>query len=227
MTSFIICSIDPVKFRFITMAIAQRMAGRPHEIIGIHDARSMCEGYNRGIARAVGEHLVFCHDDIDILSPDFSDRLAIGLAAYDIVGVAGTDRLVDSCGPAPVRRTCSGTSSHSVPDEDMLLVDQYGVPASHHPEHPGAGRGVHRGAAVGPGEGAIRRGDVSTTVTSTTSTSPSARTWPGFGWRSAATSSSSTPPSARSTSNGRRMHSCSCISTARAWRSARSGTSSI
>ena len=127
-TSFIICSIDPAKFRFISMAIAQRMAGQPHEIIGIHDARNMCEGYNRGVARAVGEHLVFCHDDIDILSPDFSHRLAIGLASYDVVGVAGTDRLVDflwnRAGPPHI----FGHVMHYLADQDLLLVHVYGVP---------------------------------------------------------------------------------------------------
>jgi hypothetical protein len=128
MTSFIICSIDPGKFRFISLAIAQRMAGKPHEIVGIHDARSMCEGYNRGVARAVGEHLVFCHDDIDLLSPDFAARLALGLESHDIIGVAGTDCLIGAtwtfAGPPHI----FGQVAHYLADAGCYRVEQYGVP---------------------------------------------------------------------------------------------------
>jgi glycosyltransferase involved in cell wall biosynthesis len=128
MTSFIICSIDPMKFRFISMAIAQRMAGVPHEIVGIHDARSMCEGYNRGIARAKGEHLVFCHDDIDLLSPEFSRRLAIGLEQYDLVGVAGTDRLIAATWTIAGPPHIFGQVAHYHPDAGNYVIDQYGIP---------------------------------------------------------------------------------------------------
>jgi len=38
--------------------------------------------------------LVFSHDDIEILSPDFGERLAGHLGRHDIVGVAGTTRLI-------------------------------------------------------------------------------------------------------------------------------------
>ena len=110
------------------MAIAQRMAGEPHEIIGIHDARSMCEGYNRGMARAVGEHFVFCHDDIDLLGGDFSQRLAAGLAAYDVVGVAGTDRLIDPVWTASGPPHIFGQVAHFLAQENCYAIDQYGIP---------------------------------------------------------------------------------------------------
>src|SRR5688572_18782910 len=128
-TSFIICSIDAAKFEAVTRAIGQRMAGEPHEIIGIHDARGICEGYNRGAARAVGERLVFCHDDIDLLGDDFSRRLAAGLAAYDLIGVAGTDKLVAaswlSAGPPHI----FGQVAHVLTDPGGgYMIDQYGIP---------------------------------------------------------------------------------------------------
>ena len=94
MTSFIICSIDPQKFRDVSQNIRQRMASSPHEIIGVHDAKSMCEGYNRAIEHAKGARLVFCHDDIEILSPDFAAKLDRHLSRFDLVGVAGTDRVI-------------------------------------------------------------------------------------------------------------------------------------
>lgn len=94
MTSFIICSIDQQKFRDVFANIRQLMGSSPHEIIGVHDAKSMCEGYNRAIKVAKGERLVFCHDDIEILSSDFAAKLDSHLSRFDLVGVAGTDRVI-------------------------------------------------------------------------------------------------------------------------------------
>ena len=75
MISVILCSIDPGKFAAVSKNLADRMADAPFEIIGIHDARSLAEGYNRGIAQSSGEILVFCHDDIEIITPDFNARI--------------------------------------------------------------------------------------------------------------------------------------------------------
>jgi GT2 family glycosyltransferase len=61
-------------------------------LIHVADARSLCEGYNRGVVRARGEILVFCHDDITILCPDFASRLRTRLASFDLLGVAGSTR---------------------------------------------------------------------------------------------------------------------------------------
>jgi hypothetical protein len=127
-TSFVICSIDPAKFESVSRAIRERMAGEPHEIVGVHDARGICEGYNRGAARAIGERLVFCHDDIDLLSPDFSQRLAAGLDACDLVGVAGTDRLIGASWTFAAPPHIFGQVAHFVPDSGGYVVDQYGIP---------------------------------------------------------------------------------------------------
>ena len=127
-TSFVICSIDPAKFESVSRAIRERMAGEPHEIVGIHDARGICEGYNRGAARAIGERLVFCHDDIDLLSPDFSQRLAAGLDAYDLVGVAGTDRLIGASWTFAAPPHVFGQVAHTITGGGGYAVDQYGIP---------------------------------------------------------------------------------------------------
>ncbi|HKA60520.1 MAG TPA: glycosyltransferase [Gemmatimonadales bacterium] len=92
--SIIICSIKPERFDRICANYHALLAKVQHEIIGIHDARSLCEGYNRGIRRATGEILVFSHDDIEILSSDFAARLLAHLARYDLIGVAGTTRVI-------------------------------------------------------------------------------------------------------------------------------------
>lgn len=92
--SIIICSIRPEQFARVSANYHALLSAVPHEIIGIHDARSLCEGYNRGIRKASGEILVFSHDDIEIVSPDFATKLLAYLKHYDLIGVAGTTRLI-------------------------------------------------------------------------------------------------------------------------------------
>lgn len=94
--SVIICSVVAEKFAAVCANYRARLAGLDFEIIGIHDAKSLCEGYNRGARKARGEVLVFSHDDIEIVSPDFAARLLGHLQQHDLVGVAGTTLLVDA-----------------------------------------------------------------------------------------------------------------------------------
>jgi hypothetical protein len=91
--SVIICSIDDRRFATVAANYAQRLGDWPYELIRIDDARSLAEGYNRGIARSSGELLIFSHDDIEILTPDFRDRLLGHMQSFDLIGVAGTSRL--------------------------------------------------------------------------------------------------------------------------------------
>jgi glycosyltransferase involved in cell wall biosynthesis len=92
--SVIICSIDVLKFARISECYDHLLAAYPHEIIGIHDATSLAEGYNRGMARSSGDILIFSHDDILLLDPDFAAKISERLKTYDILGFAGTDRLI-------------------------------------------------------------------------------------------------------------------------------------
>ena len=91
--SVIICSITPTKFDRVCANFRERLSGVPHEIIGIHDARSMCDGYARGLAQSTGEILVFSHDDIAVQAPDFADRLQNRLAKHELVGTVGSTQL--------------------------------------------------------------------------------------------------------------------------------------
>jgi hypothetical protein len=95
--SIIVCSINPVRFARVSAQYHALLADIPHEIVGIHDASSLCEGYNRGVRQARGEFVIFSHDDIEIVTPDFAAKLLTYLQQYDLIGIAGTTRLV---GPA-------------------------------------------------------------------------------------------------------------------------------
>jgi hypothetical protein len=92
--SIVVCSIDAGKFARVSANYRSLFAGRAIEIVGIHDARSLAEGYTRGIAQSRGTRLILSHDDIEILTPDFAARLQHHLADFDLVGIAGTTRLV-------------------------------------------------------------------------------------------------------------------------------------
>jgi Glycosyltransferase like family len=97
MISVIICSIDPVKFERVSRNYGSLLEGQEFEIIGIHDAASLCEGYNRGIERSRGEVLVFSHDDVEILSSDLAAKLKRHLISHDLIGIAGSSRVVNGC----------------------------------------------------------------------------------------------------------------------------------
>jgi GT2 family glycosyltransferase len=92
--SVVIASIDATRYAGATHSLARSLEGAPHELVGIHNARSLCDGWSRGLARARGETVVFCHDDIVVHASGLAERLARHLARYDVVGVAGTRRCV-------------------------------------------------------------------------------------------------------------------------------------
>ncbi|HTS22022.1 MAG TPA: glycosyltransferase [Casimicrobiaceae bacterium] len=92
--SVVVCSIDNAKLDAVSANYRRLLDGHSHEIVAIRDARSLAEGYNRGIARACGKYLILSHDDIEILTPDFARRVAAHLESFDVIGIAGTTRVV-------------------------------------------------------------------------------------------------------------------------------------
>jgi GT2 family glycosyltransferase len=94
MISLIICNRNPLKWATVTAMYRALLAHTPHEIIGIHDATGLCEGYNRGIDRARGDLLAFSHDDIEFLHPSFAANLTKHLQTHDVVGIAGASKVV-------------------------------------------------------------------------------------------------------------------------------------
>jgi GT2 family glycosyltransferase len=96
MISIVICSIDEAKLTRVARNYASLLRGEEFEIIGIRDAKSLCEGYSRGFSASKGGTLVFSHDDIEILSPDLAGALRRALQDHDMVGVAGTSAMMSA-----------------------------------------------------------------------------------------------------------------------------------
>ena len=55
MLSFVVCSVEPEKFAALEASLAACAEPGAYEVVGIHDARSLCEGWRRGLERAAGE----------------------------------------------------------------------------------------------------------------------------------------------------------------------------
>lgn len=96
MISVIICTIDRLRFDAVSRHFVQLFANEPHEIIGVFNPPSICEGYNRAFAQSKGDIIIFCHDDIESWAPDLVSRLKNLLSHFDVVGVAGTTRVLSA-----------------------------------------------------------------------------------------------------------------------------------
>jgi GT2 family glycosyltransferase len=96
MISLIVCSKDPGKLSAVEAMYRNALGDHPWELIAITDAASLAEGNNRGVARSHGEILVFSHDDVEVLSPDFPARLMHHLSTFDLIGVAGTRQVINA-----------------------------------------------------------------------------------------------------------------------------------
>jgi GT2 family glycosyltransferase len=94
MTSIIICTANDAKYRACEQMYARLFPAGSMEMVRIADARSLAEGYNRGVRAARGEHLIFVHDDVEILSTDLAEQVSEHLQEFDIIGLAGTSLLV-------------------------------------------------------------------------------------------------------------------------------------
>lgn len=95
--SVVVCSVDEGRYQSACHSYSAALGDCPVEFIGIHDARSLAEGYMRGLGRCSGNVVIFSHDDVAVLSLDLASALHRALDSLDVVGVVGTARLT---GPA-------------------------------------------------------------------------------------------------------------------------------
>jgi GT2 family glycosyltransferase len=91
--SVITCTVDEKRYERFARSFARHFAETPIQLIKITNPPSLAAGYNMGLKIARGSKVIFCHDDIEILSPRFAARLLRHLEKWDIVGVAGAARL--------------------------------------------------------------------------------------------------------------------------------------
>ncbi len=92
----VICSIDDAKFASVSNNLMEMLG--PLGLISITrvpDAKSMCEGYNRGATQGNNDWIVFCHDDIRVLHVECPTFIA-ALENLDVFGVAGATQFVDA-----------------------------------------------------------------------------------------------------------------------------------
>lgn len=152
MLSVVICSIDREKFRRVVEMYARVLKGVEHEIVGVHDAASMSEGYNRGAARARGERLLFSHDDVALLVPDAGARMSGHFERFDVWGVAGATRVVGAgwvrAGPPHIY----GQIAHQAGGAGPYTVCVYSAPRRWV-----AGVRVVDGVLIGATRGAVER----------------------------------------------------------------------
>lgn len=125
--SVIICSIEALKYARICENYKRLLAKIPHEIIGIHDATSLGEGYNRGIHQSTGDILIFSHDDIIILDDEFSDKIINHLSTFDVLGFAGASRLVSGKWIDASNQYLHGAVAHAFPKSTYLTLNVYGA----------------------------------------------------------------------------------------------------
>jgi GT2 family glycosyltransferase len=92
--SIIVCSADDRRFATFKSSI-DTVFDRDVQLVRIQDAASMAGGYNRGVALSNGGVLIFCHDDIEFLGSGALEIIREDLKRFDLVGVAGTTRLVE------------------------------------------------------------------------------------------------------------------------------------
>ncbi|KAB2844555.1 MAG: hypothetical protein F9K47_03210, partial [Burkholderiales bacterium] len=122
LVSIIMCSIDAARLAAASASYRERFAGFAHEIIAIRDARSLSEGFNRGARQAEGEILIFSHDDVQLLTPDFAARLHAHLQTWDGVGVCGSSRLASGYWAGCGQPYLHGHIVHQAPGETALNV---------------------------------------------------------------------------------------------------------
>lgn len=125
--SVIICSINAARFAAVTENYRALIPSAQLELIGIHDARGLNEAYNRGLDRATGDIVVFSHDDIRLLAPDFATRLWHHMQDFDLLGVAGTTLASGPVFGWSGHPHLHGWVTHPAPDGKGWMAGTYGL----------------------------------------------------------------------------------------------------
>ena len=129
--SVVTCSNDEARFAAMAASYDRALMEWPHEIVRIADARSLAEGYTRGLERATADVVIFSHDDVEILPADFGHRLARRLAACDLLGIAGATRATAPAWPSAGWPHLHGCVIYPEGGEYHVTVYSRTVPIAH------------------------------------------------------------------------------------------------
>ncbi len=128
--SVVVCSVTDAKLARCRAALEASLAPG-FEFLAIRDARSLAEAYNRALAIAKGQAIVFLHDDVEVVSPGLDAILARALSRADLVGVAGTRTLAGPtlgwAGQAPMAGWLVHTDATGAPWDFSLLSFSAGL----------------------------------------------------------------------------------------------------
>lgn len=95
--SIVTCSAELERTRVMEANFRRALGDERLEVIVIRDARSLCEGYTRGLIDAQFDTVVFSHDDVELLSDAPFTALQAALEQNDVVGFVGATKV---SGPA-------------------------------------------------------------------------------------------------------------------------------
>ncbi len=91
--SIVVCSVDDDRLDALRANLTAALAGITHEFVPVRDARSLAEGYSRGLGAARFDTVVLSHDDIEFISPRPFEAVAHALRDHDLVGLCGSLRV--------------------------------------------------------------------------------------------------------------------------------------
>ncbi|HVT90303.1 MAG TPA: glycosyltransferase [Tepidisphaeraceae bacterium] len=127
MISVVACSLYDAKLKAVQEMYRRAIPGEM-EFIGARNPPSIAEGYNCAAQNSKGDILIFSHDDVEIISPDFARIVEATLKEYDLLGVAGTDKLVGpkwlNAGPPHL----FGQIIHASQEPGIYSLNIYGAP---------------------------------------------------------------------------------------------------
>ena len=135
LVSVITCSIDQRKETKAIASYQKALAGVRTEFITIGKVKSLSEGYNQGIDLSSGDIIIFSHDDVEVLSPFFAEWLLLHLTRFDLVGAAGTSRLVEGSWAASGWPWIHGMVVQPASDRPHYMVNIFNT-------HPGCTPGI-------------------------------------------------------------------------------------
>jgi hypothetical protein len=87
--SIVTCSIHPGRLAAMQDNFRAALGAREHEMIAIRDAKSLAEGYTRGLGQSRHPIVVFSHDDVELVSPQPFEAIDEALEGNDVAGLAG------------------------------------------------------------------------------------------------------------------------------------------